>query len=95
MKRRVCAFALFSALLAGMGTSAEAGLFFHRRVVYRPVIVTPVVAPVYVAPVRPVLYTPAPVIYAASPAVYPAGYYLPAPASYYMPAVPAPVYVGW
>jgi hypothetical protein len=89
MKRQVSAAALVAALISGLGSSAEAGLFFHRRVVYRPVVV--VAPPVYVAPVRQVMYAPSPVVYAAQPVVYPAAYYVPAPAYY----VPSPVYVGW
>jgi hypothetical protein len=92
MKRQISAFALVAAIVAGMGSSADAGLFFHRRVVYRPVIVSPVVAPVYVAPIQPVLYTSPPVIYRSAPVVYPSAYYVPARA-YYAPV--APVYVGW
>ena len=86
MKRRVSAVALVAALISGLGSSAEAGLFFHRRVVSRPMI-----APVYVAPVRSVMYAPSPVVYTGAPLVYPAAYYVPAPAYY----VPSPVYVGW
>jgi hypothetical protein len=88
MKRQVTAFALVAAIVAGMGSSADAGIFFHRRVVYRPVIVSPV----YVAGVQPVVYTSSPALYRMAPAVYPANYYVPARA-YYAPV--SPVYMGW
>ena len=92
MKRQVSAFALVAAIVAGLGSSAEAGIFFHRRVVYRPVVVSPV----YVSPIQPVVYTPAPVVYRSAPVVYrPARVVYPA---YYAPAYYVPstaVYVGW
>jgi hypothetical protein len=91
MKRWLCSFVIASAGIAGAASSAEAGLFFHRRVVYRQIVVSPVVSPVYVAP-QPVVYGPAPFVYTPPRVVYSPGYYAPAPA-YYAPA--APVYVGW
>ncbi len=92
MKRMISCLLVIAGFTAASAASAEAGLLFGHRVVYRPRVVRTVVvappAPVLVAPVQPV-----------SRVVYTPGYYAPA---YYVPAAPvyvggavAPVYVGW
>lgn len=98
MKRLISCMTLAAGLLSAAGT-AQAGLFWHHRVVYRPVVVSNVVvapaAGYYVAPVQPVapvVYTTAPVVYRPAPVVYRPAYYVPAPV-YAVPVTP--VYVGW
>jgi hypothetical protein len=100
MKRLITCAALAAGMFITAGSSADAGLFWHRRVVYRPVVVSNVVvAPAAgyygapIQPVAPVVYTAAPVLYAPAPVVYRPAYYVPSPV--YVTAPAAPVYVGW